>query len=153
MKMPALLYFSVLSFAAVAQTPDTKGVETIDRQFDQSFVTRDLDALFKNVASDCVFYGTDPADHWTVSTFRKMVDNNNKNKRPTPVTTSRSISFMGSGDVAIVTKQVSWPLFKTPLREVAVYEKKNGWKLHYFSLNILYPDQRLEELNLVLSKK
>lgn len=141
------------AYSIQAQSFKAAEVEAVDKQFDEGLLRPDLNVTFKHVADDAIFYGTDPTDKWTAATFRKMLERNIADRRPTPITVSRTITPVAAGTMAIVTKQVNWSIFKTPLREVAVYEKKNGWQLKYFSLNILLPDERIHELNQIPTKK
>ena len=141
------------AYSIQAQSFKAAEVDAVDKQFDEGLLRQDLKMTFMNVADNAIFYGTDPNDKWTATTFRKMLEKNIAERRPTPITVSRTITPVAAGTMAIVTKQVNWSIFKTPLREVAVYEKKKGWQLKYFSLNILFPDERIHELNQIATRK
>ncbi|HEV7347413.1 nuclear transport factor 2 family protein [Telluribacter sp.] len=137
------------SLGVQAQTFKASEVEAVDDQIYQALRTGDVNGLVKNMASDAILYGTDPKDYWPLAVFRKKLEEDKKNNSlHTDVKTlSREIKPMAGGKVAVVTKQAMWPFSKAPVREVSVYENTNGWKLKSMSLSLLLPDERLPELN------
>ncbi|GAA4416206.1 hypothetical protein GCM10023187_47450 [Nibrella viscosa] len=131
-----------------AQSFKAAEVEAVDKQFDEGFLKKDINAVFRNVANSAVFYGTDPTDVWPVAVFRKRVEKDINTNKYNLTTVSRTITPVAGGNAAVVIKQVNWPYFtKVPLREVIVYEKDNGWKLKSFSITLLLPDNIVPQLN------
>ncbi|GAA4454094.1 hypothetical protein GCM10023189_20120 [Nibrella saemangeumensis] len=139
----------LLSHSIQAQSFKAADVEAVDQQIYDALRARDLNAFFKNMATDAVIYGTDPADRWPMDVFRKRVEEDFKSNRLNldVKTLSREVMPLAGGRVAVVTKQTQWPFAKAPVREVAVYENTNGWKLKNMSLALLLPDQQLPALN------
>lgn len=149
MKRIILLLVSFFFYSALqAQTFNSQAVEEADKQFEASFASKNIEAMFQPIASDCIFYGTDRSERWDVTSFKTMIEAGMKNGIPAMNVISREITSLAEGKIAVVVKQIIWEIFKTELREVAVYEKqKEGWKMKSFSLNLLIPNQKIKALN------
>ncbi|GAB3959317.1 hypothetical protein GCM10028805_55200 [Spirosoma harenae] len=144
--------FLLTALTAYPQLFNKAEIESVDRQYETALKSGNLTALFQIIASDCLFYGTDPTDRWTASDFRKVVEQNAARKTLNLTTISRDIMPLSGGKAAVVTKQINWPIFKTPLSEVIVYEKSNGWKMKSWHLSVLLPDKQRLKLNQMLAK-
>lgn len=152
MKNLIILLFSFMTFnETLAQTFDTRAVEAADKLFEESFASKNIEAMFQPVASDCIFYGTDPAERWDAAGFKTMIENSMKKGMPAMQVLSREIVALSGGNSAVVIKKISWVVFKTELREIAIYEKQNdGWKMKTMSLNLAIPNQKTKALNEIL---
>ncbi len=152
MKNLIILLFSFMAFnETLAQTFDAKAVEAADKLFEESFASKNIEAMFLPVGSDCIFYGTDPTERWERASFRTMMENGMKKGMPAMQVLSREIVALSGGNSAVVIKKISWVLFKTELREIAIYEKQNdGWKMKTMSLNLSIPNQKTKALNEIL---
>lgn len=142
----------IITSSLYAQKTNTEAVEIADRQFDDSFVSKNIEAMFRPVAPNCLFLGTDPTERWDVASFRTMLENGLKNGMPPMEVTAREFVPSADGKTVVVIKKINWAIFKAPLREIALYENgPNGWQMKLLSLNLLIPNKKTKALNEVMA--
>lgn len=152
MKLVPLLLSVLICLTAFVKSDPTREVEALDDQFSQAFVARNIDKMLQNVSADCVFYGTDVNEKWTLADFRAMLTKGIQNIPPFQ-TVSREIMPSPDGNTVVVVKVVKWALFKTDLRQIDVYTKQNGsWKQTMLSLQHTVPNQKSKALNEMMGR-
>ena len=152
MKKNLVLFFlTFISLIGTSQSTEKDGVRLIDRQFDESYANNNLGAMFKNVAEDCVFYGTDPSEKWTVKEFRALLEDGIKKGMPAMKVTSKEEIPLSDGNTFLIVKKINWVVFKTELRQIVLYENQNGtWKMKMLSLNLNLPNHKTAAFNKLL---
>ena len=149
MKKIILLFIVTFSLSSIY----AQDIEKTDKQFEAAFSDQNLDAMLKILSPDCIIYGTDPSERWDVAKFRKTIENGLKNGMPTWNVISREILPINENS-CVVIKKISWAIFKTELREMAIYEKqKDGWKMKILSINLTLPNNKTNAINEVMEKK
>ena len=151
MKLIAILLISLAGI--LPSYGQGSGVEAVDKKFEEAYLAKNSEAMFAHVAPDCVFYGTAPTERWDKAAFRKLMENGFKNGVPAMSTQSKEIQLLNDGQVAVITKKVSWSVFKSDLREVAVYEKGADWKLKSLSISLTIPNSKNASVNQVLGSR
>lgn len=150
-QMKTLVFLCVallIGAGSYAQQTNTQAVDMADKQFEESFAAKNVEAMFRPVAANCLFFGTDPTERWDVASFRTMIENGLKNGMPPMEVTAREFVPSADGKTVVVIKKINWVIFKAPLREVAVYENgSNGWQMKLMSLNLLVPNKKTKALN------
>ena len=147
MKLIPFVLSALICLTAFVKSDPIKEVEALDDQFNQAFVAKNIDGMLQNLSADCVFYGTDVKEKWTLADFKAMLVKSMPNMPPFQ-TVSREFMPSPDGNTVVVVKIVKWSLFKTDLRQIDVYTKQNGsWKQTLFSLQHTVPNQKAKSLN------
>lgn len=152
MKLIPFLLSAFICLTAFVKSDPIKEVEALDDQFNKAFVAKNIEGMLQNVSPDCVFYGTDATEKWTLAEFKQMLV---QALPSTPAFQTISREFIPSpdGNTVVVVKITKWDMFKTDLRQIDVYTKQHGsWKQTMLSMQHTIPNAKTRGLNEMMSK-
>lgn len=125
-----------------------KSLEQVMQEFDDAYKSNDLEAMFANVDTAAVFYGTDPAESWNYASFKAIVKNHFDKNLPKMSLENATVMYNDDKTAVMAVRKLNWELYKTPLREDMYYTLQNNrWMLRGLTLSLMLDNKKTSALN------
>ena len=153
--MKSILLFSLMliQFSVYSQNTDNQKINSLLNQWHKDASTANGESYFNFMADDAIYIGTDKTEHWTkeqFQSFSKPFFDAGKAWDFTLI--ERNVYFSKDENIAWFDELLN--TWMGVCRGSGVLEKNNnGWKLTHYHLSVTIPNDDIQEVIKVISKK
>jgi len=138
---------SLLAGAAAMVQDDRAAIDAVLTDFHAAAAEPDPQRYFGHFTDDAIFFGTDPAERWTVEEFREYARPIHESGRGWTYHMRQRLIFMGPGGDTAWFDEIVESAHYGPCRGTGVLVKQDGgWKIAQYNLVIPVPNDYADQV-------
>lgn len=145
--LPLALLFAIALPASAQSAADREAINQLLDGFHRAAAQGDQERYLGSFTEDGVFFGTDPAERWSLEEFRPYVASRFRNGTGwTYIPRDRTLFFAPGGETAWFDEAMDSPGGTEARGTGVVIRTPKGWKVAQYNFSIPFPNALWDEI-------